>query len=241
MIPALGRLTGWALVLVALAALIALVLFVGPCRERPRTPEVAPDTLSEGAATHGRPSPAGPSGLIPGATRETVTVIRQVTRTLPDTALVTRYVDLARAYARWRIEAAESAKVRAARRDTVSRETAPAPAEVLPPMALSYSGSVLTMWLTPSSGRVAKFTAHAQPHWSAVAGRGGASDQRPVVVEDRAWVRTTREIGGCALPALLSGAAAGALGAVAADEPGQGAVLGGGVGAVLGMGACLWD
>jgi len=188
-------------------------------------PRTTTDTVSVKESTHGRPPPS----TTPGVIHDTVPLTSVVTREVPDSALVLNYAKLALQFAEYRHRMEQRAPG-----DTTPPP--PAPKEVLPPMALSYSGKVLTMWLTPSSGRVARFTSTGKltPKWQVVAGRGGASDTRPLVIEDRPWVQATREVRGCLLPTGV----AMALGAVLFPKNALPAAATTGGGALA---ACLWD
>lgn len=193
----------------------------------PRAPIVTqPDTGTVGQVIDRRPEPGVPHG-VGSIIHDTVPVAVTVTREVPDSGLVERYAKLALRFAEYRHRMEQR---------TPADTTPPpiAPPEILPPVAMSYTGKQLTMWLTPSSGRAARYTALVQPHWSMVAGRGGASDSRPIVVQDRAWVRTGREVKGCLVPAAVF-TLVGAL--VVPKAPVAGAIGG----AVGGTGACLWD
>jgi hypothetical protein len=199
------------------------------CAPRPEVSTV-PDTITISEATHGRPEPTPPTG-VGGVVHHTVPVAASTTHETPDSALATRYAKLALRFAEYRV-----AMDRRAREHDTLTPPPPAPPEVLPPMALSYSGTVLTLWLTPSSGRVSRFTTLGvlRPGFTVTTGRGGSTDTRPLVIEDRAWVQAVREVKGCLLP---TGVAL-ALGAVL--FPKNVAAAAGTAGGVA-LTACLWD
>ena len=212
------------LILVGVAGIFALGRACAP-----RGPiSTVVDTVTVPEAIKDRPTPTPPTG-ISAAIHDTVPVRVEVTREVPDSALVARYAKLAHDYALYRHRMEQ-------RQPGDTTPPPKAPEEVLPPVALRYSGKALTLWLTPSSGRVAMFTTTRTltPSFTVVAGRGGLSDHRPLVTEDRPWVQAVREVKGCALP---TGVAL-ALGAVL--FPKNAAPAAGTAGAIA-LGSCLWD
>lgn len=197
----------------------------------PQPPPVSPpaDTLPDAEVKRGRPDTAAPSGLT-RIVRVRVPVGREVSRGTPDSALATRYAELARKFARYRIEQEQDSLARL--RGEVSDTTPPPapPPSILPPVTGRYDGSRLTLHLTESSGRIMRATARVKPRFSFVAGHGGVSDTLPLVDSDRWFVRVARETVRCS-PKVGANAGLGAL--LNTDDRVLGAVLAGG-GTLLG-------
>ena len=222
----------WPFIVPALI-LLAIVVIGGrrlACRE-PEIPESPPaDTLSDSAIQRELPDTQPPGGLGRIA-RVPVRVRRSVSRGTPDTALANRYaraVDRGNRFKRERDSLLALVTTRADS-DSVSRETPPEPPAILPPVAGRYDGKRLDLYLTLSSGRMMRATARVRPRFEFTAGRGGSTDTLPLIVQDRWWVRTSREVIDCAPLAALAALAGAVL------DGGRGAAIGGG----LAEGACV--
>jgi hypothetical protein len=219
----------WELVALAVSLVLVAGLILRACTERaPVHPPIVlrPDSV----VLRQRPTPKPPSGLGRIA-RHRVPVTRRETAGTPDTANAGRYAR--------RVFEAESlrAVIRRLRAHdstgAADRVAATAPPAMLPPVAGTYDGHRLDLWLTRSNGAVMLATVKLRPRWSFVAGAAGLSDTVPLVTEDRWWLRTARHAVHCA-PAAAVLALAGAL--LDSDSPARGAALGGGGG----LAACLY-
>jgi hypothetical protein len=206
---------GW--LVLGLAAVILLALGVwlyrGLTSDEPPAIIGQIDTLPDTVITRERPKP--PKTFSQKITKHRVPARVTISRGTPDTSLVRRF-------------AAAVALADSLRRSNDSLREAGQPPLPLPSILPSawgqYDGDRFTIWMSRSDGAVMRATAKLHPRWSFVAGVDKASEKVPIFTEERAWVRTIRQVKKCAPPAGLV-AGVGAL--VNPQDRALGAAIGG--------------
>jgi hypothetical protein len=145
-----------------------------------------------------------------------------VSEGVPDTALALRYAR--------RALAADSIRRAKQRGDSVARQPGP----ILPPVAGTYDGKHLSLWLTRSDGSLMRATAKLKPRAWFWSGYDAGSDSLPIFRSDRWYTRWARRTPRCG---LRSAPVAG-LGALADKENRVRGALISGVAALL---SCVTD
>lgn len=211
--------------LLALLALGSVLLLRSGCRkDEPQTtgpPTVLPDTV----IVKERPKP--PTTFGQKIVRHRVPSTISTSAGTPDTGRSGWYADAAHEADSLR-HLADSLRHEVTRGDsTAGAQLArlSRPKRLLPPVAGRYDDKKLTLWLTRSDGSLMVASARLKPRFNFYAGQNAQTDTLPLFDEDRAWIRTLRQVRKCAPPA---GVVAG-LGALVnlRDRP-LGAIIGGG-------------
>jgi hypothetical protein len=212
----------WLLLLgLAAIALLGYLALQRACRDDP-VPIVTPDTLPDQVLEEQRPKPPTtlPQKIVKHGVKPRVTT----SQGKPDTLLVRRFAaavaladSLRRSYT--------------SLRDSLEAAGEPAPPppalpSILPAAWGQYrDNGEFTLWMSRSDGAILRATAKLRPNFSFVAGVDQTTTHQPAFYEDRAWVRTLRQLKKCGPPA---GVVAGVGAITNADDRLLGAVIAGG-------------
>jgi hypothetical protein len=204
-------------VLVAVAVLIAYIArgcFAGPT--------VGPVTHSDSVLVD-RPV-QGPTKWRTRLVEHTVPAVTGTTTSAPDSLYVRRFVDAARRAAAYK-DTVERLRRSGTATDSAKADSVPPPPRpVLPTVSGRYGytkGDSLVVWATMSDGNVMRAAAKLRPRYTFQMGDDSTAYE-PRFTEDRAWVRTARQVKHCA-PVTGVGAGTGAL--VHSDDRLLGAVV----------------
>jgi hypothetical protein len=214
----------WPIVLL-LALLIGGVLVLSRlnCRDEGPSTEGPIVVRPDREVVKSRPQP--PKTLPEKILRKKIKPTVVVSRGTPDSGYAMRYARAAFEADSLRRVNAELHRRLAAGDTTARPDTTPKVKRVLPPVAGSYTGTVLRLWLTRSDGSLYVATVRIKPHWQFWSGYDRGSDSVPEFSADRWFVRAAREVVHCA-PWAAGGSGLGAL--VDRDHRVRGAVLVGG-------------
>jgi hypothetical protein len=191
--------------LAVILLVIAVFVFRG-CPAKP-VPIVIPDTLPDSTLIQERPT--APHTVIQKITKHQVAPKVTVSRGTPDTSLVRRFAaavaqadSLRRSYQRLKDSLAQAGE---------PIPPPPALPSILPSVGGTYTADgTFTLWMSKSDGAILRATAKLRPNFAFVAGVDHATELQPAFYEDRAWLRTIRQVKKCA-PPTGGGALVGAL------------------------------
>lgn len=199
------RLVGALAVLLVLAVVITFI--ARGCFEGP---SVRPVTHSDSVVVD-RPV-LGPTKWRTRLVEHPVVAATGTTTSAPDTLYVRRFVDAARRAAAYK-DTVERLRRRATAADSAKADSVPSPPRpVLPTVSGRYGytkGDSLVLWATMSDGNVMRAAAKLRPRYTFAMG-DDSTVYEPRFTEDRAWVRTARQVKHCA-PVTGVGAGTGAL------------------------------
>lgn len=180
--------------------LVSLALFgLRSCPPQNPANSVTPDTIPDEQVVRERPKP--PTSIPQRIAKGSVTPQVVVSRGTPDTLLVRRFAAMVRL--------ADSLRRSNDSLRQIGGRPVPLPS-VLPAVWGEYRSDNFRVWFSRSDGSVLRATAKLKPNWSFRSGMDSVSEKMPQFYQDRAWLRTLRQVKKCA-PATGVMAGVGAL------------------------------
>lgn len=179
----------WLLLCAIVFGVAAWFVFGGSCRQPDPVINIQPDTIPDEVIVKERPKP--PKSIPQKITTQRVKPKKAVSRGTPDTLHIRHFAAVA--------VLTDSIRRLNDSLQKLGEPPIPLPPSILPPAWGQYrEDGRFSLWMSRSDGSVMRTTARLKPNWSFVAGIDPASRREVQFYQDRAWLRTLRQIKKCA-------------------------------------------